>query len=86
MTKPTNEDRAREIVEKWAWQESDGPLNEDFKQLSAAISSALEDAVKEERERRKTANADEIAMILSENEDASPAYLAVQICERIENA
>jgi hypothetical protein len=54
--------------------------------LSPVIAKAIDDAVREERERCKVFNADVIAMILAENPDASPAYLAVQICERIENA
>jgi hypothetical protein len=54
--------------------------------LVSAIAAALEAERLEERERCKVFNADVIAMILAENPDTSPAYLAVQICERIENA
>jgi hypothetical protein len=65
MTNPvTNEARAKAIVERWAWQESEGPLNEDFKQLSAIIAAALEEA--EERGKRSEAAVWELAKVNQE--------------------
>jgi hypothetical protein len=82
------EAKAREIVKKQYGLFGFNLVLAPAKERAAikVVAAALEAERLEERERCKVFNADVIAMILAENPDASPAYLAVQICERIENA